>query len=41
MYSIMGRLGDSYNFLRLFFRIYNTDFAIINDEELDDLKKSI
>ena len=38
---MMGRINDSYKFFRLFYRIYNTDFITITDEELDDLKQSI
>ena len=37
----MGRISDSYNFFKLFYRIYNTDFNTINDDELDELKQLI
>ena len=38
---MMGRINDSYKFFRLFYKIYNTDFNTITDNELDELKQSI
>ena len=38
---MMGRINDSYKFFRLFYRIYNTDFNTIDDDELNDLKNLI
>ena len=37
----MNSLYNSYKFYNLFYKIYNTDFNIIEDNELDELKKLI
>ena len=38
---MISKCRHSYNFFKLFYRIYNTDFDTISLEELEDLKKEI